>query len=97
MRSDRKEAAPRTVVGQGDEVVVPSSPESRDVSAGKPIPAPDAFPGLHSIRGTGQLIHPQVVLKGAKLCSMSVIIRVSHFYTFFELSYTLVTTQAHGL
>ena len=23
--------------------------------------------------------------------------RVSHFYTFFELSYTLVTTQAHGL
>ena len=27
----------------------------------------------------------------------SVTIRVSHFYTFFELSYTLVTTQAHGL
>ena len=23
--------------------------------------------------------------------------RVSHFYTFFELSYTLLTTQAHGL
>ena len=26
-----------------------------------------------------------------------IIIRVSHFYTFFELSYTLLPTHAHGL
>ena len=29
--------------------------------------------------------------------SWSIQIRVSHFYTFFELSLVLLTTQAHGL
>ena len=29
--------------------------------------------------------------------SLSIFIRVSHFYTFFELSLVLLTTQAHGL
>ena len=43
-------------------------------------------------------IHPKVYPpmlghdKKTKLC-----IRVSHFYTFYELSLVLLTTQAHGL
>ena len=31
------------------------------------------------------------------LCDLKVGTRVSHFYTFFELSLVLLTTQAHGL
>ena len=35
--------------------------------------------------------------KKSDTSNLTMDIRVSHFYTFFELSYTLLTTQAHGL
>ena len=47
---------------------------------------------------------PETVSKKVSFCTcfycahqINISSRVSHFYTFFELSYTLVTTQAHGL
>ena len=39
---------------------------------------------------------PAVIKEKEKKLSKMVEIRVSHFYTFFELSLVLLTTQAHG-
>ena len=40
---------------------------------------------------------PAVIKEKEKKLSKMVEIRVSHFYTFFELSLVLLTTHAHGL
>ena len=51
-------------------------------------------------------VHKERVVRGGAVGGLTlrllfvrtrVIIRVSHFYTFFELSLVLLTTQAHGL
>ena len=48
--------------------------------------------------GTGVRAVRRITGKRAgRLCPAEVCTRVSHFYTFFELSLVLLTTQAHGL